>query len=133
MTDFGTDRTILRERTWRTVSGIENLIEALTRRLITPRGGLWYAPDYGLDLRQFLGEAVVDGGYEIAALIEAELEGDERVLGATVRVTALDLEGLSFEALIETARGPFRLIGRADEVKGVILYADANGAAAPQI
>lgn len=118
---LGQDFTVFTELSFKTVAGFDNLREALTRRLSTPRGGLWYDPTYGLDVRQFIGETVRDGGYEAAALIEAELEGDERVLNATVTVTRADLDTLEFLAEVQTARGPFRFIGAASVVKGVIL------------
>ena len=53
---LGTDWAIdsdLEERI-RLVSGRENLGLAITRRLSTPRGGLFYDPGYGLDLRLWL-------------------------------------------------------------------------------
>lgn len=123
---LGQDFSVLPELSFQVKSGLENLREALARRLMTPRGGLWYDASYGLDIRQFIGEAVDDGGYEIAALIEAELEGDERVLNATVTITGLTLDSLDFTAEVETARGPFQLIGGASAVRGVILNANPN-------
>ena len=128
---LGQDFSILSELSFRTKSGIDNLLEALGRRLITPRGGLWYAPNYGLDIRQFLNESIADGGYEMSALIEGELEGDERVLNATVTVDVLTLESITFRASIETLQGPFELIGTADSARGVILSAEPDRLASP--
>lgn len=91
-------------------SGIRNLANALLRRLTTPRGGLFYDADYGLDLRDYLNAGLTDG--EIGALAGAvglELEKDERVAAAEVslsyaagslrircRVSTVDLGDMSF-------------------------------------
>ena len=61
-----------------TVSGRRALIQAIARRLITPRGGLFYDPDYGFDLRQFLSGITASPG-AIASGAAAEAEKDERV------------------------------------------------------
>ena len=58
--------------------------EAVARRLETPV--LFYDPDYGYDLRQFLNASIEDTG-NIEAGIEAEAMKDERVVAATARVT----------------------------------------------
>jgi phage baseplate assembly protein W len=47
------------------VSGRRALAEACIRRLTTPRGGLFYAPNYGTDVREML----------MARLDEARLAG----------------------------------------------------------
>lgn len=128
---LGQDLSLLHELTFRPQDGIDNLLEALGRRLITPRGGLWYAPNYGLDIRQFINESISDGGYEMSALIEGELEGDERVLNATVTVDVLTLDTITFQATIETLQGPFQLIGTADSARGVILSAEPDRLTSP--
>ena len=38
------------------VSGVAALTQALLRRLTTPRGGLFYDPNYGTDIRAWVGE-----------------------------------------------------------------------------
>src|SRR4051812_20722035 len=35
-------------------TGLENVGNAMCRRLITPRGALFYDPEYGFDVRSFL-------------------------------------------------------------------------------
>lgn len=60
--------------------GIPNLIDALRRRLNTPRGALFYDPDYGFDLRQYV-QAAFDVAlqFEFESFIETECLKDERV------------------------------------------------------
>ena len=67
------------------------LLQAIARRLITPRGSLFYNTDYGFDLRGYLNASLT--ARQVAALegeIQAECEKDERVSSAdvTVRATA---------------------------------------------
>jgi len=60
-------------------------IQAIQRRLSTPRGALFYDESYGLDLRTFLSDnispAVMQG------IIAAEIRKDERVANSEVTVT----------------------------------------------
>jgi len=68
--------------------GLRNLANALLRRLITPRGGLFYDPDYGLDLRDYLNAGLTDGQIvNLAGAVGLELEKDERVSSAEVAMT----------------------------------------------
>jgi phage baseplate assembly protein W len=75
------------------------LEEAVARHYETPRGGVWYAPDYGMDLRSFIADAI---DLDIAqALIAAEARKDERVASSsctiTVREDAAWVVDISFE------------------------------------
>lgn len=61
------------------------LEQAVARRYLTPRGGLFYAADYGLDIRSFVADAI-----DLAlaqALIAAEARKDERVDSASCVIT----------------------------------------------
>ena len=63
MTDIGTDLYCISDLdpAGRTVSGPEALAQAIARRLQTPRGALAAIgddPDYGLDLRDYVGDDV---------------------------------------------------------------------------
>jgi hypothetical protein len=92
--------------------GPTNLAMALCRRLITPRGGLWYAPDYGLDLRSYLNAGVSDSQMEtLPDEIRLEMEKDERVQSATVRLL-FNRQAMSLKVgiVVRTSVGPFRLI-----------------------
>jgi hypothetical protein len=61
------------------------LAQALARRYITPRGGLFYDPSYGLDLRKFVSETYRPG--DVEAMISAEGRKDERVANVVARIT----------------------------------------------
>jgi hypothetical protein len=87
----------------RTVHGREALIEALARRLTTPRGGLWYDPSYGHDVRQY-----VNAPSLVESQVSAECLKDERVLDAEVTVLSVG-EELRISVEITDARGPFTL------------------------
>lgn len=63
------------------------LEQAVARRYLTPRGGLTSlgAPDYGMDLRSFVADAI---DLNIAqALIASEATKDERVESATCTIS----------------------------------------------
>jgi len=77
-TDYGKD--ILIGKVVSTESGLKNLMNALVRRLSTPLGGLFYDPDYGLDVRSFLNGEINQNSIDtIRVSVEQELEKDERV------------------------------------------------------
>jgi phage baseplate assembly protein W len=128
--DYGVDVGILFEgpagvdidATGALVSGVLAVAQAVARRLLTPRGSLLGDPNYGLDIRYFLGEGL--GQAEVYALeraVAAEAEKDERVLSA--RATAsLDAEGtLTIEVDIESDEGPFGLVLNVGSVTTVKL------------
>lgn len=63
-------------------------VQSIARRYITPRGGLFYALHYGLDIRQFLVDSTPP---EIAAgIIAAEARKDERTLRSTCTIKVND-------------------------------------------
>jgi phage baseplate assembly protein W len=124
MTDFGTDLTALPELRFRLEEGLANLGEALVRRLITPRGGLFYDPTYGWDLRRYINEVLDEATeYEMKVLVEQELEKDPRVYRATVESVAKDLRRIHLDVLVETAAGPFRLTLTVSDVSVEVLRA----------
>lgn len=70
------------------VSGTTALGQALLRRLTTPRGGLFYDPGYGTDIRSFLNDSMsTDGTSAVEQAIEREVLQDERVIDASAAVT----------------------------------------------
>lgn len=100
---------------FRLLVGPENLAEACARRLMTPRGALHYAPDYGTDLRAFLSEAFTGRTLNrVRAAVEAELRKDRRV-NAVSAVATYDAptESLTVEVVVENDAGPFTLTVRA--------------------
>jgi hypothetical protein len=91
----------------REVHGREGLIEAIARRLTTPRGTLFYDRNYGHDVRQYVNAPIPQPG-----LIESQVSGeclkDERVIDADVTVLNVG-EELRLAVLITDADGPFEL------------------------
>jgi phage baseplate assembly protein W len=124
MTDFGKDLTALPELRFQLKEGLANLGEALARRLLTPRGGLFYDPTYGWDLRRYINEVLDEATeYEMRVLVEQELEKDPRVYRATVEKVEKDLERIHLDIMVETAGGPFRLVVAVSEVSVEVLRA----------
>jgi hypothetical protein len=114
MPDFGTDLSALPDLdpTFTTRSGSSVLAEAVARRLQTPRGGLFYAPEYGLDVREALNEAWDPRALERwRAAIERECEADERVERASASL-AFDprQQTLRLSIQIDAAHGQFQLV-----------------------
>jgi phage baseplate assembly protein W len=60
-------------------------IQAIQRRLSTPRGALFYDPSYGLDIRTFLSDNL--STKVMQGIIAAEIRKDERVANSEVSVT----------------------------------------------
>lgn len=77
-TDYGTDVRIGKVVT--KVSGLQNLIEALVRRLSTPTGSLFWDLEYGYDVRALLNGEIDLNLLEAAEkIIENQFKLDERV------------------------------------------------------
>jgi len=94
------------------VSGARNVALAVARRLRTPRGGLFYDPDYGYDLIQFC-NADVDAAVmsELRSGIESEALKDDRVKQASCSVTwEPGAERFRVDLRCSSAVGPFRLV-----------------------
>lgn len=87
------------------IEGDDAMVEALARRLITPRGTLIDDDDYGLDLRSYINRKMSEP--ELAALPSAvanELRKDEGVLDVSCVLTTFDV-GQLIELEIEVDRG----------------------------
>ena len=117
-------------------SGRQCLAEALARRLITPRGALFYDLLYGYDVTSELNSDITATDVpRIAANIEAEFRKDERVIDAKVTVQfvgkdqvdaaragvvanpAPGTQGvLVISAVVKDGQGPFTLTLAADAV-----------------
>lgn len=80
-------------------------MQAIQRRLSTPRGALWRHPSYGLDLKTFLSDNISTSVAQ--GVIAAEIRKDERVENAVVEVTVSDLGvwtiNMSVKALTQQA------------------------------
>lgn len=115
MTDLGTDLYCISDLdpAGRTVSGPEALAQALARRLQTPRGALAAIgddPDYGLDLRDYVGEDVGAGiEAEVGSAVRAECLKDERVRDVDVTV-AVSGRALTVGLRVASTQGAVRLV-----------------------
>ena len=90
-------------------SGRQNLANALGRRLITPRGGLFYDPDYGFDVRSYLNIALTRTKMgELVSGIEDECRKDPRVQNVVAQATPIGspLVDLVINLLVTPAAGP---------------------------
>jgi uncharacterized membrane protein len=101
------------------VSGRTALMQAIARRLVTPRGGLFYDADYGYDVRQFLSGNTV-GVSAIASQVEAEAEKDERVAQVSAKVTVSGSQILVRLAVADGG-GPFVFTLAISNVTATIL------------
>lgn len=108
MTDFGSDISCTDDLSsnLEVVTGTAVILEALVRRLRTPRGGLFYDLEYGTDVRQYVNSSTPL--FRVAQAVEAECLKDERVEAATATVTR-ESDRLMIEVAIDTADEPFVL------------------------
>lgn len=92
------------------VTGKRALLEALATRLIQPRGGLHYDPNYGFDTRSLLSSETKPRGVEQS--IAGQIQADERVEAATnVRLTFDEAtRTLEIRVDVESNEGPFTLV-----------------------
>lgn len=98
------------------------LVEALARRLVTPRGSLFYAPQYGYDLRQWI-NADLDAGdlREIERAAAEECRADERVDDAALEATFSD-DRLTITGVVYAVTGrTYRLTLAVSEVSVILL------------
>jgi hypothetical protein len=128
-TDFGRDLAgTITLSTARTVAGQELYVNAMVRRITTPRGKLYFHRNYGIDVRQLLGQGTAPGDLrKHAADIVAEIENDPRTLRSTVaaQITeSKDSDGTSTLAISVSGystRGPFDFVVTVDKVTFAIL------------
>jgi phage baseplate assembly protein W len=92
--------------------GLRNLGNALARRLVTPRGGLFYDANYGLDVRAF-----VNAGFtaqqlaQVQADIAAEVSKDPRIENPQVTVVSnVQTGSMAITIVCELAEGPFQFL-----------------------
>ncbi len=84
--DFGTDFVIARSPG--KISGINNLVKKILRRLRCPNGALYWDPSYGLDVRQYLNSSITTAKIqEIKQAVKTQCELDERVQSAEVTIS----------------------------------------------
>jgi len=87
--DYGTDIALNRD-SFRYVSGIENLALQLERRLKTKKGSIRWAPDEGIDVREYVNKKLSSNDItDLSFAIKKELERDERVASVSVSLKFL--------------------------------------------
>lgn len=122
MTDFGSDISTFPDldASFALRTGPHVVGEAIARRLITPRGGLFYDPQYGFDTRMLLNDAIPASRLAtIASQVEAEALKDERVLACTASATFNAQAGtLAIKCLLTLASGPFSFVLTVGQVAG---------------
>lgn len=112
MTDFGSDVSTFPDldASFALRTGPHVVGEAIARRLITPRGGLFYDPQYGFDTRLLLNDAIPASRLAvIASQIEAEARKDERVSACSATVS-LVAGTLAIKVALTLATGPFSFV-----------------------
>jgi phage baseplate assembly protein W len=104
---MNTDLGCLPDLSFALISDRRALAEALYRRLTTPRGGLFYAPDYGDDLREMLLARLDDSAlFAWKARIEQECMRDDRVDSVQADLTFYAARGvLLIEIEVTTPEG----------------------------
>lgn len=102
------------------VEGRLGLAQACARRLITPTGGLFYAGDYGDDIRRFLNSITNSTPLRIAATAEGECEKDERVNRADASVE-ISGDRLNLEVRLTDDSGPFTFTLSVDDLTAELL------------
>lgn len=125
MADLGTDIYCVDDLdpAFATVDGTKAVAQAIARRLGTPRGALFYDPDYGYDLRAFLNAPIDDRMlFQIGVGVENEARKDERVFDAQA-VATYDVQTETMTVVLRgsTSSGPFQLILAVDEVSVEVL------------
>ena len=102
------------------VEGRLALAQASARRLITPTGGLFYASDYGDDVRRYLNSAAPSTPQRAAATAEGECEKDERVNRADVGAELVG-DALDLTVKLTDDVGPFTFTLNVDDLSAELL------------
>ena len=125
MTDYGQDFTLATDldTTLGVSTGRLVVVEAIGRRLQTPRGRLMGDPDYGFDLAGYLNDDVTPSVIAwIQSQIEAEALKDERVVMADATVTLATSDILTVKlALVLSDGDSFDLTITVDAVSVPVL------------
>lgn len=110
------------------ISGRRVVLEAVLKRLSTARGMLWAHPDYGLDLRSYIGEQVTDATLaQLRNDVQSEVEKDERVLGAESSVTwNAAASTLYIEMTLYDSNGPFSLTLQVTQLSVDLIATDVT-------
>jgi hypothetical protein len=123
--DYGTDisATTGLDPAFTLVTGTRALAEAAFRRLTTQRGSLFYAPDYGTDLREILlGKVDARRLEQWRVRIESELRKDDRIDTVTASLSYDPASGVCTVKVTGTGGvGPFQFTLSASAVSVELL------------
>jgi cytochrome P450 len=131
--DYGSDvSTFLRsdgiadlDPSFAVIRGPQVVAESVARSLMTRRGLMTEAPDRGIDLQQLQSARLSPQALrQLHAVIEREVRADDRVLDASVEVTAPEPQTLLVRVACATGFGPFELViqsSRAGDLVEVLL------------
>lgn len=102
------------------------VLEAVARRLMTPRGSLLGSPDYGVDLRAWVNESVDEASLQnLKATIESQAQQDERVEAALADI-AFDSTTFTMNIKVSvalTSGAVLKLVLSVDRVTVTLLQA----------
>lgn len=110
-------------------TGRRSLADRILRRLSTPRGGLFYSPEYGYDLKSAIGSTVLPGDVEQRVL--EQVQAEEEVADASCTAT-LSNGTLTIILSVVDAQGPFDLVITATDltvsalIEGVEIFNEAT-------
>ena len=133
MVDFGSDFAGVDDldANLSIVTGRTCLLQALLRRISTPRGALWYAPDYGTDIGAFVNTPT--DPRVIQQAIESEILNDERVTDCRATVTLSEESDpssggktMTVTLELETGEGPFEFTVSVSSLTGKILLQEVT-------
>ena len=122
-TDYGLDLNCLFDidDNFATVSGRNNLIAALIRRLLTPKGRLLDDPNYGFSIQDYINDDIDSRKISlISSFVDAELKQDERVLISKTTAT-YNNRVLTLDIQVTDGEGPFRLVLSVDSLNVSLL------------
>lgn len=107
----------------KTVQGVENLKQAITNRLLTPRGSLLMHPNYGSDIDRLLGSR---NSRDVAIMLEndilATIKSDGRVESVDVHSSTIEGETYTgeFTVYLHSLQEYFELVVSGDESSFII-------------
>lgn len=108
-------------RDMRSATGLRRVSQRLAAMLETQRGSMWWAPERGTDLRQFINAQVDDSLSEIANAAALECEKSSKVDRAEATATSLSSGAVEITIKCQAADGPFDLTVLVTELSVTLL------------
>ena len=104
-----------------TISGIDNVKEALFRRLITSKGSLVHRPDYGVGIKDFQNSpSTLFYQQQLAAKIKEQFELDPRV----EKVVGVSIDFDDYSPQIVNIKVRVKLVGYGETAMNFIPFGD---------